>query len=94
MTSVVSLAVKSLEVVLGTYATIKTNAEHLKGLAKRCEIVVDSLQLVVNERGDVYAEQLRIERLVELVSGIILNFRRCLLNWFDVLGLLSKLHLQ
>ena len=63
MTSVVSLAIKALEVVLGAYATVKTNTEHLKGLAKRCEIVVDSLQLVVNERGEAYAEQLRIEQI-------------------------------
>lgn len=63
MTAAVGIAVQSFELVLAAYDTVKTNRDRLRGLVKRCEIVVDSLQLVVNERGEAYAGSLRIERL-------------------------------
>ena len=70
----------SLELVLTAYDKVKSNRERLGGLVKRCEIVVESLQLVVNERGEAYAEKLRIERLEQSVA---LNFLSMVLKFLD-----------
>lgn len=70
MTEVIGVAVTSLQTVIAAYETVKTNKERLRSLVKRCEIVVDSLQRVVEERGEdnVWAaDSLRIERLVQCV---------------------------
>lgn len=64
MTSFVSPAVSALEMVYLAFEAVKTNKEHLRSIVKRCEIVVDNLRLVVEERGELWSDLPRIEHLV------------------------------
>jgi hypothetical protein len=90
MTSVIGIAMSSLQLVLTAYDNVNSNRDRLGALVKRCEIVVDSLQLVVNERGEAYAENIRISRLEQ---SVVLHFQSVGLNLLRYLELLSTLHL-
>lgn len=61
--SFISPIVASLEVIHSAFETVKTNKERLRSIVQRCEVVVESLQLVVQERGELWSDILRIERL-------------------------------
>lgn len=68
----VSPAVVSLEIIHSVFETVKSNKERLRSIVKRCEIVVESLELTVRERerglghapSSGWSDVFRIERLV------------------------------
>ncbi|KAF8309185.1 hypothetical protein DL93DRAFT_2085941 [Clavulina sp. PMI_390] len=61
--SALSAAFTALEWVYAAFETVQSNKDHLAGVLKRCEIVVDSISHVMRERGEVQSDVVRLEKL-------------------------------
>lgn len=64
MSFAIGPAVTALEIVHSAFVTVKSNKEHLRSLVSRCEVVVENLRLVVEERGEAWSDLRRIAHLV------------------------------
>ena len=65
MTSLLSAAKDSIQLIVSAYYLVKTNKEKCRGLVERCQTLVAALQEVVDQRGEDIDDQERIERLQE-----------------------------
>ncbi|KAF8335056.1 uncharacterized protein EI90DRAFT_394816 [Cantharellus anzutake] len=70
MSSLVSVAGSSIQLVLNAYYLVKTNRDRCHKLVERCESLVAMLQQVVDQRGEDIYDRDRIERLQEAFEHI------------------------